>query len=374
YQARLQARFGRNWRRKAPIESMMPLRLAKYGVPLAETAPAGLAAAGIEEPILATVRREGAVGEPPELATGHQLAAVEQGDLSERPVETVHAGPANGPSGQEPPPSWPEPVLPEVDYLAAAEGYVAQHGRFPDAEQFGLFLAQYGITDPRTRGSLPGPLLDPVLDHLWAAHHERLIPGGQRSASGDGSPTASEPEDPGPAPRPDADEVPGPRAGTSAWFDAGPKEPADDTGPHRLEDLESWNGASGDTALNHDPSHSSSEPVAAAASSGATADRSGTRRLVVDVRIPDDELPHQASPSDRDEEQPAQDEAPQDSSPPTGAEVVAARYRELSVEERSRSANSLAPQIAEGTAYTVGTVRKYLGDIKRAEREGGQAG
>ncbi|WP_176739402.1 DUF2637 domain-containing protein, partial [Streptomyces sp. EN16] len=33
YQARLQARFGRNWRRKAPIESLMPLRLAKYGVP-----------------------------------------------------------------------------------------------------------------------------------------------------------------------------------------------------------------------------------------------------------------------------------------------------------------------------------------------------
>ncbi|ARF73267.1 hypothetical protein B7C62_14060 [Kitasatospora albolonga] len=52
YQARLQARFGRNWRRKAPIEAMMPLRLAKYGVPLAETAPAGLAAAGIEPALL----------------------------------------------------------------------------------------------------------------------------------------------------------------------------------------------------------------------------------------------------------------------------------------------------------------------------------
>ncbi|WNF27674.1 DUF2637 domain-containing protein [Streptomyces sp. C11-1] len=52
YQARLQARYGRNWRRKAPIESMMPLRLAKYGVPLAETAPAGLAAAGIEPALL----------------------------------------------------------------------------------------------------------------------------------------------------------------------------------------------------------------------------------------------------------------------------------------------------------------------------------
>ncbi|MER5358044.1 DUF2637 domain-containing protein [Streptomyces sp. NPDC002785] len=52
YQARLQARFGRNWRRKAPVESLMPLRLAKYGVPLAETAGSGLAAAGIEPALL----------------------------------------------------------------------------------------------------------------------------------------------------------------------------------------------------------------------------------------------------------------------------------------------------------------------------------
>ncbi|MEU6350243.1 DUF2637 domain-containing protein [Streptomyces sp. NPDC047072] len=52
YQARLQARFGRAWRRKAPVESLMPLRLARYGVPLAETGPAGLAAAGIEPQVL----------------------------------------------------------------------------------------------------------------------------------------------------------------------------------------------------------------------------------------------------------------------------------------------------------------------------------
>ncbi|KUN73402.1 hypothetical protein AQJ46_09370 [Streptomyces canus] len=52
YQARLHSRFGRAWRRKAPVESLMPLRLARYGVPLAETAPAGLAAAGIEPALL----------------------------------------------------------------------------------------------------------------------------------------------------------------------------------------------------------------------------------------------------------------------------------------------------------------------------------
>ncbi|MFK0266433.1 DUF2637 domain-containing protein [Streptomyces angustmyceticus] len=57
YQARLRSRFGRSWRRKAPVESLMPLRLARYGVPLAETAPAGLAAAGIEPQLLPAPRQ-----------------------------------------------------------------------------------------------------------------------------------------------------------------------------------------------------------------------------------------------------------------------------------------------------------------------------
>ncbi|MFG3065032.1 DUF2637 domain-containing protein [Streptomyces sp. NPDC048231] len=46
YQARLRSRFGRAWRRKAPVESLMPLRLAKYGVPLMDTTPVSPAAAG----------------------------------------------------------------------------------------------------------------------------------------------------------------------------------------------------------------------------------------------------------------------------------------------------------------------------------------
>ncbi|MDX3075855.1 DUF2637 domain-containing protein [Streptomyces sp. MI02-7b] len=50
YQARLRARFGRAWRRKAPVESLMPLRFARFGIPLTETGPAGLVAASIELP------------------------------------------------------------------------------------------------------------------------------------------------------------------------------------------------------------------------------------------------------------------------------------------------------------------------------------
>ncbi|MCB5178972.1 DUF2637 domain-containing protein [Streptomyces antimicrobicus] len=67
YQARLQARFGRNWRRKAPVEALMPLRLARIGVPLAQTAPEGLAAAGIEPVLLPP-----AAGAAPALEAGRQ--------------------------------------------------------------------------------------------------------------------------------------------------------------------------------------------------------------------------------------------------------------------------------------------------------------
>ncbi|MGX1268119.1 hypothetical protein [Streptomyces phaeoluteigriseus] len=48
YQALLRGRFGRAWRRKAPVESLLPLRLVNAGVPLAESAPDGLRSAGIK--------------------------------------------------------------------------------------------------------------------------------------------------------------------------------------------------------------------------------------------------------------------------------------------------------------------------------------
>ncbi|MFF0794719.1 DUF2637 domain-containing protein [Streptomyces spiralis] len=44
YQARLRTRHGRTWRRKAPAEALIPLRLTRYGIPLAGTAPPGPAA------------------------------------------------------------------------------------------------------------------------------------------------------------------------------------------------------------------------------------------------------------------------------------------------------------------------------------------
>ncbi|MFJ3338655.1 DUF2637 domain-containing protein [Streptomyces sp. NPDC086766] len=48
YQARLRTHYGRTWRRTAPATSLTPLKLARYGIPLSHTVPAGLTAAGLE--------------------------------------------------------------------------------------------------------------------------------------------------------------------------------------------------------------------------------------------------------------------------------------------------------------------------------------
>ncbi|MFF1400083.1 hypothetical protein ACFVZD_40655 [Streptomyces sp. NPDC058287] len=76
YQARLRSRFGRSWRRKAPVESLMPLRLAHYGVPLAKTAPSGLAAAGIEPALLPPAPAAPELVKAPAWAVAQQEAPV----------------------------------------------------------------------------------------------------------------------------------------------------------------------------------------------------------------------------------------------------------------------------------------------------------
>ncbi|WP_443333149.1 DUF2637 domain-containing protein [Streptomyces sp. CB03234] len=130
YQARLQARFGRAWRRKAPVEALMPLRLAKYGVPLAETAPAGLAAAGIEPVLLPPnpVLLEKAVPEL-ELPQGE---AHQHGTPDDRDQPVAHAHPQPHPQ----PRPQPEP----------------QPGNRPESEP---------QPEPQPDGQLPGNHVSP---------------------------------------------------------------------------------------------------------------------------------------------------------------------------------------------------------------------
>ncbi|WP_063759999.1 DUF2637 domain-containing protein [Streptomyces sclerotialus] len=227
YQARLRSRYGRAWRRKAPVESMMPLRLARYGVPLAETAPAGLAAAGIEpsrEPRGAELRAEldpaerdvaprehpapvgpGEAVEPIEApapahevtnfahevtASAHEVTAREEAVSQltvpvapgrSRPLGNAGAPvPTPAPAPEQRTAAVPEPELeyvpePPVETLpdgltrdeqfyVAYRAYVAEKNDFPDPHQFARYLLNtYNVTGRDGDGPLSGNYLRPHL-------------------------------------------------------------------------------------------------------------------------------------------------------------------------------------------------------------------
>jgi hypothetical protein len=140
YQARLRSRFGRAWRRKAPVESLMPLRLARYGVPLAETAPSGLAAAGIEPALLPPAPQPAL--EPVNAAPGRhtpETAPAVQNDAA--PARTL--GPA--PEGDEPP-EQPDYAEPQNQWLHARDpqAIAYQGGYDPTYDPEAAYTELYG--------------------------------------------------------------------------------------------------------------------------------------------------------------------------------------------------------------------------------------
>ena len=172
YQARLRSRFGRAWRRKAPVESLMPLRLARYGVPLAQTAPSGLAAAGIEPALLPPAPQQ----QHPELSTaaGHR-------DAGTAPAPERAAPPGEQrqtPDGNQPPEQldyaqqeeqpdaspWfsaqtPQEIVYEGGYDPAfvPEEQYQQWYEAQQAQQYEQELQSYEQPGPEETGSFPIP-------------------------------------------------------------------------------------------------------------------------------------------------------------------------------------------------------------------------
>ncbi|MFF1276991.1 DUF2637 domain-containing protein [Streptomyces marokkonensis] len=105
YQARLRSRYGRAWRRKAPIEALLPLRLTKYGIPLTHTHPADTQdPAALPQRTPAKTRNDGA------LAPGNTTALP-------RPQQPHHAPPRHRhptakPRRPEHPPATPKRIMP----------------------------------------------------------------------------------------------------------------------------------------------------------------------------------------------------------------------------------------------------------------------
>ncbi|MGV9249596.1 DUF2637 domain-containing protein [Streptomyces sp. NPDC003710] len=168
YQASLRSRFGRAWRRKAPVESLTPLRLARYGVPLAETARAGLAAAGIDElPIQFSVERASvpAQRQSPELeaAVDQEKDLAQGGGAVPQPVEQARAA--------HPEQSRDLAGEGNAQHLASAyQDWMAAFGFEPTSAQFARWLRdQYGIATA-AGGPLSDEQLEPLLQHLKQRH------------------------------------------------------------------------------------------------------------------------------------------------------------------------------------------------------------
>ncbi|MFG3207922.1 DUF2637 domain-containing protein [Streptomyces sp. NPDC048192] len=136
YQTWLQSQFGKNWRKAAkegrkggsPVELLMPLRLARYGKPLAETVPAVLTATGYEVP---------ALFQPRELPPGEVLdTEPETAEIEREPEpepETEHLAVEAPHPAVEPEPE-PEPVQQPEAPVADWQQEVAHASYAPYAE------------------------------------------------------------------------------------------------------------------------------------------------------------------------------------------------------------------------------------------------
>ncbi|WP_326800327.1 DUF2637 domain-containing protein [Streptomyces sp. NBC_01808] len=190
YRARLRARYGRAWRRKAPVEAVMPLKLARYGVPLAETAQAGLAAAGIDAPLrpAGSVARTAHALEPAQDVQTTQIAQNTQTAQAVPPVQTAPPAPvAYQPAAAAP---QAEPAPPTT---ATAPAPVPEPEPLPEPE-------------PEPVATIPGPAPRRDLRAPAALNgHQRAA--AQRPAAAVPAPREPEPE-PEPAPEPVAPPAP----------------------------------------------------------------------------------------------------------------------------------------------------------------------
>lgn len=72
-------------------------------------------------------------------------------------------------------------------------------------------------------------------------------------------------------------------------------------------------------------------------------------------------------PGEQANEPALEDEREEQLVPLTGPALVEFHYRELPPDQQQQSANALPPVLAEKTGYAAGTVRKYVGQIKRRD-------
>ncbi|MFB7083383.1 hypothetical protein ACFCYO_39050, partial [Streptomyces sp. NPDC056308] len=420
---------------------LMPLRLAKYGVPLADTGPAGLAAAGIEPALLPPAPAPAQAAQVPKQ---RQSRVLEAPAAQEMELAQLRAGKPQ-PSSQVPSAAAVRQSEPAPDDARAggrlADAYwawLSTYASEPTSEQFALWLQdRYGIAT-----AAGAPLSDQQLEPLLRVlkQHGALVPedgpgsdtpqaadeetwadyfynawltyAAERDSYPDaaalaeyvyqrdgilgatGQPVTAdelqsyvvqfreqEQDDDGTGSAPqrqvqyNGDDNPDEAGPVTAAADQTAETAPDHEGeeshdegplPNRPdEDLEEQPGAPQWFAAGQQDQTRPTEQHAVHASGQESSGRSIVQVRVSKPRDEDDPGAGELAPDAR-ESKSEQEADQQDGSHLTGPARVEFHYRRLSPEEQKRSAKALAPVLAERCGYQEGTVRKYLGPIKRA--------
>jgi hypothetical protein len=154
YETQLKARFGRRWRRKAPVEALMPLRLAKYGVPLTQTAPHVLEEAGLS---LSVVERT-AVEEAEELSDEQPLALDAAVAAVGSHMEIEESGVARRPGTRL------EPMPHDVPKAVQAEREaLVTEGRSAEQAETGVPEEGSEVVGARDADDVPHPFFEPAV-------------------------------------------------------------------------------------------------------------------------------------------------------------------------------------------------------------------
>ncbi|WP_340559211.1 DUF2637 domain-containing protein [Streptomyces sp. GSL17-111] len=135
YRTRLRARYGRAWRRRAPVEDLMPLKLARYGIPLSRSVaalaatPTPSAGASLTEPTAEKrpeerpeQREPAAVPEPapePAARTASAAPVPVPKPVAEEPVVATAPEPEPAPAAEPVPAPESKPV---PEYVPGTQG------------------------------------------------------------------------------------------------------------------------------------------------------------------------------------------------------------------------------------------------------------
>ncbi|WP_217139641.1 DUF2637 domain-containing protein [Streptomyces sp. AC627_RSS907] len=194
YQARLRSRFGRGWRRKAPVESLMPLRLARYGVPLAQTAPAGLAAAGIEPALLPPAPQPQDEAPAPSMApaAGPAAGAVDGADKRPELAPAREAAPPPHEPEAEPEPDDQSPWFNTPRQVAYQGDY---DPTYDPAEQYAQWYEEQQQADEYRNQYEEEPPVEEPSPEETGSFPIPVVPGRTRELGDGGGTPAAEPDE-----------------------------------------------------------------------------------------------------------------------------------------------------------------------------------